>query len=381
MPTTKTRAGVWFVVAVAAVIGAWFGSNELYTRFVILPREYPTLEPGNVSLIGLKVPGYHIVVSNGVARLQIGAASQFGKPADTDSGSGSAVPMRGLIGALRFDPEAAAELVTALNGIKHEIEPLRDRVWTKERIEQVIASNAVESGKLEYDLATRLDGRGIDRISWDRLTTGIWLEVPVPIGVPAANGKKTVVANVLIPYKTRLAVAASNYFQRLLERGGLGDDLNPTAATISGVYNQALDDGESAGFEDVAASLRSQFSAEAIARLADPVQKLLNEVEVLVTEKTIKSAELKSQRREDGDGEIYSIVLEVAAESRDRLWQYTYERPGSQLLLVSNGVAIGAPVVQHEIKYSTVEITGVAEQKLAEEALAFIESATAKNLP
>jgi hypothetical protein len=110
------------------------------------------------------------------------------------------------------------------------------------------------------------------------------------------------------------------------------------------------------------------------------VLKVLNEVEVLVTEATIADAELKAVPREDGKGDMYSITLETTGDSRDRLWQYTYRRPGSQLLLVSNGVAIAAPVVRNQIKYSTVEITGIGEKKLAEEALRFIES-SAKNKP
>jgi hypothetical protein len=42
-------------------------------------------------------------------------------------------------------------------------------------------------------------------------------------------------------------------------------------------------------------------------------------------------------------------------------------------------VAIAAPVIQHQIKYSTVQITGISEEKLAEEALKFIEAASSNN--
>ena len=375
----KSRTGVWFAVAVAAVLGLWFGGNELYTRLVIMRRELPRLEPGEVSLIGLKVPGYHIVVSNGVARLSVGDPSTFGKPdIAPDASTGTTIPMRGLIGTLRFDEEDAVELVTALNDIKYDLLPLEDRIWTKERIDKALAAPGPEREELEYELATALDGGGIERLNWDRLTTGIWLEVPVPLAVPAPGGTREVVAKVLIPYKTRLAGAAYRHFQTLLERGGLGEDLTPTPGTISGVYNQALDEAER-GREDVAASLRGRFSEESTSQLAEPVLKVLNEVEVLVTEQTISDADLKAVAREDGKGDMYSITLETTGDSRDRLWQYTYRRPGAQLLLVSNGIAIAAPVVRQQIKYSTVEITGISEKKLAEEALRFSEAALNKN--
>lgn len=377
----KSRTGVWFAVAVAAVLGLWFGGNELYTRLVILRRDLPRLEPGEVSLIGLKVPGYHIVVSNGVARLSMGDPAAFGRPEIiSDSSSGTTIPMRGLIGTLRFDSEAAVELVTALNDIRYDILPLDDRVWSKGRIEEALASPGEARSKLEYDLATTIQGKGIERVNWDRLSTGIWIEVPVALAVPSAGGSREVVAKVLVPYKTRIAAAAERYLQELLDRGGLGENLRPTASAITGVYNRALDDAERVGFEDVAQSLRNKLSPEAIRALADPVVKVLNEVEVLITEETIIDAELRAVPREDGKGDYYAITLETSGDSRDRLWQYTHRRPGAQLLLVSNGVAIAAPVVRHQIKYSTVEITGISEKKLAEEALRFIEAASKKNL-
>lgn len=379
MAAPKLRTGIWFVIAVAAVIGLWYGGNELYTRLVILPRNYPRLEPGKVSLIGLSVPGYHIVVSNGIARLQVGSPSKFGGP-NRSSATGNSIPMHGLIGTLRLEPEAANELVRALNDIRYEIEPLADRIWTNERIEQAIAAPGEERTELEYDLATRLNGEGVERVSWDHLTTGIWIEVPVPLHVPSAKGTEIVVAKVLVPFRTRLSIGAENNLKRLLTRGRLAEDLRPEPQTIAGVYNAALDTAEQQGFEDVAGSLRGVYSPEAAARMAEPVLKVLREVEVLVTEKTIVGAEMEAVPREDGKGDFYSILLEVAEESRDRLWQYTYKHPASQLLLVSNGVAIAAPVVRHEIKYSTVEITGIAEQELAEEALAFIEAASKQTL-
>jgi hypothetical protein len=380
MSTPRKRTGVWFAVAVAAVLALWFGGNELYTRLVILRRDLPHLTPGEVSLIGLKVPGYHIVVSNGVARLYVGDSSTFARPETiSDASSGTTIPMRALVGTLRFEEDAATELVTSLNDIDYDILPLEDRVWTEEQIEKALASAGPERAQLEYDLATAVDGSGIERVNWDRLTTGIWLEVPVPLKAPSEAGTQEVVAKVLVPFKTRLATGAYMYFQSLLERGGLGSNLAPTAGTISGVYNRALDDAERTGKEDVAASLRRNFSPEAVNRLAEPVNKVLGEVEVLVTEKTITGATLTSAPREDGKGDIYTITLETTGDSRDRLWQYTYRRPGAQLLLVSNGVAIAAPVIQHQIKYSTVQITGISEKKLAEEALRFIEAASGNN--
>jgi hypothetical protein len=379
MASGKVRTGIWFAAGVAAVAGLWLGGNELYTRLVVLPQKFPPLAPGKVSLIGMKVPGYHIVVSNGIARLQAGEASTFGGPSRTSIDEGSAIPIAALVGTLRQEKEAASDLISALNEIKYPIEPLTDRIWNQVRIDEALQGKGETREQLEYDLATSIDGKAISKVNWDRLTTGIWLEVPVRISVPASGGANVVETRVLVPYKTRLAAAAENNLNRIIERGGLGNNLRPTAATINGVYNMALDSSEEMGFENVAQSLRQRFSKKQSHEMAAPVDKLLKDVEVLVSEKTITASDLERHRREDGDGDVYSLTLSITDDSRLRLWQYTYLRPGSQLLLVSNGVAIAAPVVQHEIKYSTVEITGITERRLAEDSLRFIRSVTKKN--
>jgi hypothetical protein len=379
MAAPKTRTGIWFATAVLVALGFWFGGNELYTRLVILPRQHPRLEPGSVSLIGMKVPGYRIVVSNGVARLSIGEPSTFARPEEMGSDTGKPIPIKGLMGTLRFEPESAAELILAMNEIEYDIQPLPDRVWTHGRVKSALASPSAERDQLEYDLATNLSGGGIERVSWDRLTTGIWLEVPVPLSIPAAEGTKQLIAKVLVPYKTRLAIAAENYFKRQVERGGLSANLRPTPGTVAGVYDQALKDV--GGQEDVAETLADRFDPSYAASLAEPVLKIVREVEVLVTESTIKGAHLEAAPRDDGKGDFYTIEIETDETSRDRMWQYTYRRPGSQLLLVSNGVAIAAPVVRHEIKFSTVEISGITERRLAEEALQFIKEAAGPPRP
>lgn len=379
MPKSKARTGTWFAVAVAVGLGLWFGGNELYTRLVILPRDLPLLQPGTVSLIGMKVPGYHIVVSNGVARLEIGEAGTFANPSNPGgSGGGLVIPIKGLIGALQFDAEKAVELVTALNSIRYDMEPLEDRIWKREDLLAALESPGALRNRLEYDLATRLDGKGVERVNWDRLTTGIWVEMPVDIVVPSQDGTRTITAIVRLAYKSRLASAAEANLQRYYERPFVNRELTPSPQTIEGVYTEALELAEQQGFEDVSTNLRRLVSGEHAAKLAEPVNKLLSEVAVLVTDETITDASLKDYPDGEG-GKLYSLILEVTQDSRDRLWQYTYRLPGSQLLLVSNGVAIAAPAVQHQMKYSTVEIVGIAEQKLATEALGFIESSATRN--
>ena len=368
----RLRSGIWFAAVVTLILAAWYGGNELYTRLVILPRKYPLLTPGDLDLIGIKVGGYSIKISNGIATLEEGSGGAFGRPNDTtSSGTGTVIPMRALVGALGFDPQRTSELAAALAGIKNEIEPLQALVWKQADIERALAGDAAIAHKLEYDLSTTLSGKPLDKVNWLRLSTGIWISLEVPIRIPSSGGAKIVVANVTIPYKTRLASKATADIQGIIQRS---HQLSPSASTISGAYSAAADELSSVGMaEDVRGSLKQILSAATMKGYSTPVENLLSNVVVLATEKQIEDASIHGEETDSGNGKIYSLTLDVTTDSRDRLWQFTYRKPGAQLLLVSNGIAIAAPFVQHVIKYSSVTITGIVDEDLARDALATIQ--------
>jgi hypothetical protein len=368
----RLRSGIWFAGSVALILLAWYGGNELYTRLVILPRKYPLLTPGDLDLIGIKVGGYSIKVSNGIATLEEGSGGAFGPSSEnTSSGSGTVIPMRALIGALRFDPQRTSELAAALAGVKNEIEPLQALVWRQADVEKALAGNVVLAHKLEYDLSTTLSGKPLDKVNWLRLSTGIWIALEVPVQIPSSQGAKTVVATMTIPYKTRLAAKATADIQAIIQRS---HQLSPSASTISGAYSAAANELSSVGMaEDVKASLNQILSEASLNGYSHPVENLLSNVVVLSTEKQIEGASIHGEETDSGDGKVFTLTLDVTSDSRDRLWQFTYRKPGAQLLLVSKGIAIAAPFVQHVIKYSSVTITGIVDEDLARDALATIQ--------
>ncbi|MGI8923314.1 MAG: hypothetical protein ACR2HJ_04625 [Fimbriimonadales bacterium] len=370
----RLGGGVWFAAAVLALLVIWYGGNELYTKYVILPRKYPRLNPGAINLIGIRVGGYRIKVSNGIATMEEASGTSFGRPDDSSSaGSGAMIPMKGLIGALMLEPKPTSELIASLGGLKYEIEPLDELVWPAEKIKAALQGDAVMKAKLEYDLSTRLDGKALARVNWKRLSSGIWIRLRVPVKVPSPQGAQTVIGEIRVPYKTRLASRVSSDIQTLLRRGRR---LEPDRATIESTYAKAASRMNEKSKEDVAGSLAALISDQSIASYARPAENLLGNVVILVTEKQITGATLAATPKAQADGDIYSITLDLTTDSRDRLWQYTYAKPGAQLLLVSNAIAIAAPFVQHEIKYSRVTITAISDEDLANEALSFIKRST-----
>jgi hypothetical protein len=60
-------------------------------------------------------------------------------------------------------------------------------------------------------------------------------------------------------------------------------------------------------------------------------------------------------------------------EGRLRLWQYTRRHPKTQLLFAVDGIAIAAPIVQHEMKYPVAEILNVSDEVDARKAVQVIK--------
>jgi len=366
----KLRSGIYFASAVILVLLGWYAANELYARWVILPRKYAPLQPGKVNLIGLRIPGYRIVVSNGVARLEQGGSNGFGKPEESPEvgASGAVISMKALLGTLRYDEGSASELTTALAGIKTEIEPLPELTWSEEHLVKALAGDDALTPKLERDLCTRLDGSGLDAVNWKRLNTGIWIELRVALSVPLA--KAVVSATLRVPYQTRLASLTTSEVNKRLT----GGRLEPDRAMLAAIYQQSSTRMAGPGREVVADSLRGLVSEGHKRKLAEPVEALLAGVDILATESQITDASLSGEDSPDGTGKVYTLTLGLTGESRDRIWQYTFGRIGGQLMLVSNDIAIAAPFIREEIKYPTVTITNIADEDLAREALDFIKA-------
>ena len=66
---------------------------------------------------------------------------------------------------------------------------------------------------------------------------------------------------------------------------------------------------------------------------------------------------------------MFDLDLHVTEEGRLRLWQYSKLHPHDQLLLVSNGVAIAAPRIRHELVSADLTIVQMPDEGLLQEAV------------
>ncbi len=61
------------------------------------------------------------------------------------------------------------------------------------------------------------------------------------------------------------------------------------------------------------------------------------------------------------------LTIEMTDEGRRRLWQYSEDKIGTQLLLIVDGVAIAAPKISHELAQGELTITQMADEGLVKE--------------
>lgn len=376
----KLRGGTRFGLAVLAILGVAYGINWLVSE-VVPPKEFPPLAPSETALLGVKLKGEKIIVMNGIAHLVYGAGSEYGadptKETETATGidiaSGRKIPIKALVGALRGEEPGATELVESLARLERQNIPPEEIVWDKADIEKALSGDQTLRAKLERQLNTTLEGKPTNIIFPNYFYSGIYIRLPVPITTPTAYGGGTVIAYPLLPYRTQLAV-------RTINQRPIAEKAFPTHADWQSAYMNAWEKlQEEGGPENVAGALKNLISDTKARSLAKVAEDLLSRVTVLLTEEHITDAGKKQVRNPEGKGFWYTITLNLNEEGRNRLWRYTHENPRCQLLFVVNGVAIAAPFVKQEMKYSTAEITNITDEDLVEEALRYLHRGRKSN--
>jgi hypothetical protein len=73
------------------------------------------------------------------------------------------------------------------------------------------------------------------------------------------------------------------------------------------------------------------------------------------------------------------LTLRLTEDGRMRLWKYSHDHPGFQLLLTVDGVAIAAPRISTELVEPQVTLTQVRSETLVQDATDLIQSLTQGN--
>jgi hypothetical protein len=365
-------------------VGGYFG-YQLYASKVIDGKHFSELEPGNVSLLGVDAggQGYKIIVSNGIAQLVYIPKGSFEASDEAMGGDDSEatdkrhVPLKEMVESLQGDTKALSELVTKMNDdLRKYVEdiPPNPVIWKAEDIQKAINGDKKLQAKLTHDTNATMDGSPADFINPDALWNGITIDLSVPVKVSVRGVQQTLVAHVKIPYRVQ--------FTRDVEKNIYAKvkSLTPTNEEIKGYYLEEakvlVDKPQER--ESLAKALGALIDPTIVKGYAEAAEKVLGNTKVVLNEQFVRDAH-KEEVPTDSGKTVYDLVLDLTDEGRDRLWQYSRHRSGTQLLLIVNGVAIAAPVVRHELAQKQVTITQMIDPDLVDDAVNTIKQASKKS--
>jgi len=366
----RIRVSWPFVASLAVVLGVAWGAKRLYTEAQLRDYRPTRVAPGRVCLAAvLPASRYRIIISNGIAHLaEITGDQEFGAPEDDKEtlDTKAKLPMKETLAALQGDVAALGKLVMAVNQMKSEDLPTTMVVWTSEDIQRALDGDPALKARLENDLNTRLDGTPLETLRTGAIVNGIVLDMPVDVRVPFPEGVTTLTCRIQQPYKTLFAGAVNGEIDKVFNVG---------KEALLGIYrDQAQKVVQNGRKEDVAGSLRSRIDPKGRAHLAEAPERILQNFKILVNESHMSGA--SSVTYEGPNRAILAdVTLKLTQDGRMRLWKYSHEKPGFQLLLIADNVAIAAPKIRTELAGDDVKLTGVPAGERTEDAVRFINEA------
>lgn len=359
---------------VALVAGGYFAYGRV-TSAMILGKTFSPIQPGRINLLGVDAgKGYRIVVQNQMATLVQGASEEFESPDSSgtgrdegDSGSRKRIPIREMLQSLQGDTKALSAFISTMNEIREANLPPIRVIWDAADVRKAVDGDKVLLAKLEDNLGVRLDGTPLPEIRFSSLQNGIVIRCPVDVKVPEAGGHRVMTGTVLDPFKPLFSqIVEEQYDQKS----------NVTHSMILGyIREEARNLSENPGKrENVKAALLARIDSERLQNFARAPERVLQSARVVINEDAIVEATAKERDSANGV-RFYDLSIGLSDDGRQRLWQYSKLNMGSQLLLVVDGIAIGAPRIEHELALGEVTISQLPDKTLVDDAVRIMNNA------
>lgn len=360
----------------ALIIGGWLAWQG-YAKFRLAQFEMVDVPPGqHVSLIAVDPgSGYRIIVSNEMASLAE-VSGDFQAPTEREEAAADVIsqrrlPIREFMQSLQGDEVALGKLVASLNEELDESRlPPVEIVWTAEDIQKALDGDEDLIRNLEFDLQVGLDGRPTGQLDLQRMMSGIVLELPVPVQVPVGDEVRTLVARVKEPFEAHFAAE----FQE-----AVSEMIDPTQAMLISSYQLVAGRYQSGEreYEDVRRSLASRINPRRVERFARNPEQVLQRARIVVNDAHIEGATASKSTNQDGTV-LTDVSIQLTEEGRMRLWKYSHDHRGFQLLLIVDGIAIAAPRISTELPERKVTVRRVPSEELADGAVSIMNQLRSK---
>lgn len=368
----KLRSSTKIALGTVALGACGFFGYQYFSGLMLGNTNFPDLVPGDVNIIGIDPgSGFRIRVVNQVAQLIEGKQFEFG---ETDNGTdgptsgadAKRIPIRDLLETLKGNERALGHFVMVMNDRQEdETWPPERNVWPAENIRKALEGDPKLVAQLEQDLNVKLDGTPLSQFRMKSYANGIIVEAVVPIDVMIGQEKRTLRGPIQTPYRPSIMGAVEREIREKSE---------VTPQTIAGYYAQFAQDILSGKMkrDDVRGTLARMIDPKALAKLAEAPQRVLSAAKILVNDSLIESARYEFE--DAGKDRLYNITLDLKDEGRRRMWAYSRGRVGAQLLLASNGIAIAAPRIRHELVQSELTITQMRDKTLLDDMIETLRS-------
>ncbi len=110
---------------------------------------------------------------------------------------------------------------------------------------------------------------------------------------------------------------------------------------------------------------KAQWEQNLAGSMGESVQRLLNNCEVVLTEKHITDFSYNSiPAPAPLTGEIYTLFFGLSKEGRRRLFQETSKHVGEQLIIIADNIPVAAPVIQEPMNVNRADIRNVRSKVL-----------------
>lgn len=372
----KFRGSHKFVIGVVAIVLAVWGGWQAYAWYRLKGVVIDTIEPGQVNIVAISpAAGYKIIVANQIAYLGK-VEGDFGEEeieaTAEDVSNKSRLPLRELLQTLQGDEEALGVLIMRLNDWPDTDIAQGTKVWKAEDIQRALDGDEALAKELTEDLNVDLNGVPLGQVSMKAIQEGIIIDSPVPMQIKVGGQTKTMVGRVQELYQPRFSFSV---LQRIRERPPGGE----LSSYLQGVYRELAEPivAEGKG-EDVAGSLRTRIGKRRMSDLTVTPRQVLDNTVILLNESHVTRADYESY--EVGQGETAcDVSIGLTEAGRMRLWKYSHENRGFQLLFIVDTVAIAAPRITTELAESTVTIRRVPSKDLVADAVALLNEIITEN--
>jgi hypothetical protein len=365
----KIRSSTKIVIGFAVLTALGLSGYHYTMRVAIQNARFDPVVPGEVNLVGVDAgAGYRIIVANQMAQL-VQASQDFGSKETEDSGATEGaikkrIPIREMLAVLRGDEKALGPFVMTMNDMSENDLPPVAPVWKAGDIRKALDGDKALEKRLVADLNMKFDGTPLSQLRIGAMENGIVVETPVTVMVNLKGRPKEVVGYVKEAYRPRLMKAVE---VRYAEKANLTQEMQ------AGFYKeeaQKVIDGESPK-EDVRKSLESVIASEKSKERSRVADRVLKSATVVVNDSHISGAD--SHEYETSDGKRYDLKISMTDEGSRRLWKYSSDKVGTQLLLITDGVAIDAPRISHELRQGELTITQMRDRVLVEDAVRMLK--------